>query len=71
MPSYVSPAPLSPSSNASALAAGQPTQIDQRNRAPVGPSPKKMARADFVLWNEGGLTILGEQLDRILRRLNP
>ena len=31
------------------------------------PVEKKIARADFVVWSEGGLDVLGQQLDRILR----
>ncbi len=28
-----------------------------------------MARAHFVIWNEGDLTVLGDQLERILHHI--
>jgi dephospho-CoA kinase len=40
-------------------------QIGQRLAA-QWPVEKKMAKADFVVWTEGGLDVLGEQLERIL-----
>ena len=43
-----------------------PEQIEQRAAA-QWPVEKKMARADFVVWSEGGLDVLAEQLDRIFR----
>jgi dephospho-CoA kinase len=41
-------------------------QIGQRLAA-QWPVEKKMAKADFVVWAEGGLDVLSDQLDRILR----
>jgi dephospho-CoA kinase len=41
-------------------------QIEQRLAA-QWPIEKKMARADFLVWTEGGLEVLSEQLDRIFR----
>jgi dephospho-CoA kinase len=38
--------------------------IEQRVSA-QWPIEKKMAQADYVVWNEGGLDVLREQLDRI------
>lgn len=43
-------------------------QIAQRVRA-QWPVDQKMALADYVVWNEGGLEILGAQMARILDRL--
>jgi len=40
-------------------------QIRQRINA-QWPTEKKMALADHVVWSEGGLDVLAEQLDRIL-----
>ena len=40
-------------------------QIDQRNRA-QWPIERKIALADYVLWTEGTIDVLGEQLARIL-----
>lgn len=42
-------------------------QIAQRIAAQL-PIEKKIARADFVIWSEGSLEVLAEQLDRILGR---
>jgi dephospho-CoA kinase len=39
-----------------------------RNRA-QWPVDTKMARADFVLWNEAELSVLDEQLSRVLMRV--
>jgi dephospho-CoA kinase len=39
-------------------------EIEQRIAA-QWPSERKMANATFVVWTEGGLEVLGEQLDRI------
>jgi dephospho-CoA kinase len=46
-----------------------PEQIQQRLRAQL-PIEEKMALANCVVWSEGTLDVLGEQLDRILRRLS-
>jgi dephospho-CoA kinase len=40
-------------------------EIDQRLRA-QWPVEVKMARADYVVWNEGELDVASEQIDRIL-----
>jgi dephospho-CoA kinase len=40
-------------------------QIQRRNAA-QWPVEKKIGRADFVVWSEGGLDVLARQLDRIL-----
>jgi len=40
-------------------------QIEQRNRAQL-PIEEKLARADYVIWTEGGLEVHAEQLERIL-----
>ncbi len=37
------------------------------SQTPIG---EKMERSDFVIWNDSGISELGEQLDRILRTLN-
>lgn len=42
-------------------------QIAQRIAA-QWPIEKKIAKSDFVVWNEAGLDVLGEQLDKILSR---
>jgi dephospho-CoA kinase len=44
-----------------------PEQIAQRIAAQF-PIEKKIAKANYVVWNEGGLEILATQLDFILRR---
>jgi dephospho-CoA kinase len=31
------------------------------------PIEEKMARADYVIWNEASLDVLGAQLNRVLR----
>jgi dephospho-CoA kinase len=41
-----------------------PTQIAQRLAA-QWPIDRKMAKAGFVVWNEGSLELLGQQLERI------
>ena len=41
-------------------------EIQQRVAA-QWPVEKKMARADFVIWSEGSLEVLAEQLKRIIR----
>ena len=46
-----------------------PEQIQQRLRAQL-PIEQKMALANRVVWSEGTLDVLGEQLDRIVRRLS-
>ena len=43
-------------------------QIQQRNEA-QWPVEKKMTLADYVVWTEGGLDVLGEQLRRIFGML--
>ncbi len=43
-----------------------PEQIDQRTRA-QWPIEKKMSLADYVVWTEGSLDVLAEQLARIVR----
>ena len=43
-------------------------EVAQRNQA-QWPVDLKIARANFVLWNEADLAVLGEQVDRVLRRL--
>jgi len=40
-------------------------QIDQRIKSQL-PIEEKMARADYVIWNESSLEILAAQIDRIL-----
>jgi dephospho-CoA kinase len=40
-------------------------QIDQRNRAQL-PVEQKIARADYVVWTEGELSVHAAQIDRIL-----
>ncbi|HWI55721.1 MAG TPA: dephospho-CoA kinase [Bacillota bacterium] len=47
-----------------------PEQIAQRIAA-QWPIEKKTAQSTYVLWNEAGLDVLDEQLDRLLRRLGP
>ncbi|HWH71856.1 MAG TPA: hypothetical protein VNT26_21015, partial [Candidatus Sulfotelmatobacter sp.] len=47
-----------------------PEQIAQRIAA-QWPIEKKIAQSTYVLWNEAGLDVLDEQLDRLLRRLGP
>ena len=42
-------------------------QIAQRIAAQF-PIDKKIAKATYVVWNEGGLDILGDQIDCILKR---
>jgi dephospho-CoA kinase len=42
-----------------------PEQIQQRNAA-QWPVEKKIASSDFIVWSEGGLDVLAQQLDRIL-----
>jgi dephospho-CoA kinase len=42
-------------------------QISQRIMSQL-PIEEKMARAVYVVWNEGSLEVLGAQLDRVLRR---
>lgn len=42
-----------------------PQEIEQRTRA-QWPVETKMARADYVVWTEGGLDLLATQLDQIL-----
>lgn len=44
------------------------SEIAQRNLA-QWPVERKMAHADFVLWNEAGLAVLADQVHRVLRRL--
>lgn len=44
-------------------------EIQQRLRAQWLPEAK-MARADYVIWSEGGLDLHSEQLERILRCLS-
>lgn len=39
----------------------------ERRLAAQWPIEKKMARADFVVWSEGSLEVLAEQLERIIR----
>jgi dephospho-CoA kinase len=41
-------------------------QIDQRRRA-QWPVDKKIALADFLVWSEGSLSVLDEQLRRIVK----
>ena len=43
-----------------------PTQIAQRIRT-QWPIEQKLAKADYVIWTEGGLDLHAEQLERILR----
>lgn len=45
-------------------------EITRRNQA-QWPIEKKLAAADFVVWNEGCLEVLHSQLDRVLRQLIP
>jgi dephospho-CoA kinase len=45
-----------------------PQQIQQRNAAQWSIA-QKMARADYAIWNDAGLDVLAEQLDRVLRVL--
>lgn len=40
-----------------------------RRQAAQWPVARKMARADFVVWNDGGLDLLEAQLDRVLAAL--
>lgn len=40
-------------------------EIEQRIAAQM-PAAEKMARADYVIWTEGGLEVHAEQLDRIM-----
>jgi dephospho-CoA kinase len=42
-----------------------PEQIEQRIKSQL-PTEEKMARADYVIWNEGPLEILAAQIHRIL-----
>jgi dephospho-CoA kinase len=42
-----------------------PEQIDERIRA-QWPVEGKMARADYVIWTEGSLDVVADQLDRVL-----
>jgi dephospho-CoA kinase len=42
-------------------------QIKQRVAA-QWPIEKKMERADYVVWNEGGLDVLAAQLEKLLQR---
>lgn len=44
-----------------------PQQIQQRLQAQL-PIEKKMELANHVVWTEGGLDVLEEQLDRIIRQ---
>jgi len=41
-------------------------QIHQRIKSQL-PVEEKVAHADYVIWNEGSLDILGAQLERVLR----
>jgi len=43
-----------------------PQQIQQRLQAQL-PIERKMELADYVVWTEGGLDVLEEQLDRIIQ----
>ena len=43
-------------------------QVEQRIHT-QWPVDQKMARAQFVIWTEGGLAVHAEQLDRILKML--
>lgn len=45
-----------------------PVQIEQRIRA-QWPIEKKIALSHFVVWSEGELDVLGEQLNRVLMHL--
>ena len=45
-------------------------EIEQRNGAQL-PVEQKLARADYVIWTEGGLELHAEQLRKILERLEP
>lgn len=45
-------------------------QIEKRLSA-QWPIEKKMARADYVAWSEGGLEVLRQQLDRIFPESRP
>jgi dephospho-CoA kinase len=45
-----------------------PQQIQQRNAA-QWPIAQKMTHADYAIWNDAGLDVLAEQLDRVLRVL--
>lgn len=47
-----------------------PSEIARRNQA-QWPIERKLAAADFVVWNEGCLEVLHSQLDRVLRQLIP
>ena len=49
---------------------GEPTQAAQRIQAQL-PIQRKVELADYVLWTEGGLGVLREQLRRILRPDRP
>ncbi len=42
-------------------------QIHQRNAAQL-PVEIKMAKADYIIWTEGGLDLHEQQLDRVLFR---
>jgi dephospho-CoA kinase len=44
-------------------------QVQQRIAA-QWPIERKMAEADFIVWNEAGLDVLSAQLDRILKTLH-
>jgi dephospho-CoA kinase len=39
--------------------------IEQRNAAQL-PIDQKIARSDFVIWNEGRLDVMKEQLSRVI-----
>jgi len=45
-----------------------PEQIRQRLAA-QWPVEQKIARADFVIWTEGSLDVLAQQIDRVLANL--
>jgi dephospho-CoA kinase len=45
-----------------------PEQINQRIVAQM-PVDQKIARADFVVWTDGGLDMHTRQIERILARL--
>ena len=42
-----------------------PQQISQRIESQL-PIEEKMARADYVIWNEASIEVLAEQLDQVL-----
>ena len=46
-----------------------PEQIEQRLQA-QWPTEQKMARADYLIWTEGGLDVHAAQIERILRHLS-